>query len=206
MVKTYDHNYYSHRRYYMIYEYARVSTKGQAIDGNSLDDQRIKLSEAGATIISEDSFTGAKTDCPELDELKDSLKPGDTVIVTKLDRLAKSASKGAELVNIWLKDGITVHILNMGLINDTPTGKLIMQIMFAFVKFERDMIVERTQEGKALAKLSPDFKEGRSQKYDAEKIEYALKLLEKESCSKVSKITGISVSTLTRVKRKKKYE
>lgn len=190
----------------MIYGYARVSTKGQAIDGNSLDDQRIKLSEAGATIISEDSFTGAKTDCPELDELKDSLKQGDTVIVTKLDRLAKSASKGAELVNIWLKDGITVHILNMGLINDTPTGKLIMQIMFAFVKFERDMIVERTQEGKALAKLSPDFKEGRSQKYDAEKIEYALKLLEKESCSKVSKITGISVSTLTRVKRKKKYE
>ena len=190
----------------MIYGYARVSTKGQAIDGNSLDDQRIKLSEAGATIISEDSFTGAKTDCPELDELKDSLKPGDTVIVTKLDRLAKSASKGAELVNIWLKDGITVHILNMGLINDTPTGKLIMQIMFAFVKFERDMIVERTQEGKALAKLSPDFKEGHSQKYDAEKIEYALKLLEKESCSKVSKITGISVSTLTRVKRKKKYE
>lgn len=72
----------------MIYGYARVSTKGQAKDGNSLDDQRIK--------------------------------PGDTVTVTKLDRLARSASKGVELVNIWLKDGITVHILNMGLINNTP--------------------------------------------------------------------------------------
>lgn len=105
-----------------------------------------------------------------MDKLKDSLKPGDTVIVTKLDRLARSASKGAELVNIWLKDGITVHIINMGLINDTPTGKLIMQIVFAFAEFERDMIVERTQEGKALTKLSPDFKEGHSQKYDAEKI------------------------------------
>lgn len=102
----------------MIYGYARVSTKGQAKDGNSLDDQRIKLTDAGATTIYEDSFTGTKTDRPELDKLKDVLKPGDTVIVTKLDRLARSASKGADLVNLWLKDGITVHILNMGLIND----------------------------------------------------------------------------------------
>ena len=99
-----------------------------------------------------------------MDKLKDSLKPGDTVIVTKLDRLARSASKGAELVNIWLKDGITVHIINMGLINDTPYRQA------NHANCERDMIVERTQEGKALAKLSPDFKEGHSQKYDAEKI------------------------------------
>ena len=209
IVNTYEHKYngqLQYTRYYMIYGYARVSTKGQAKDGNSLDDQRIKLTNAGATTIYEDSFTGTKTDRPELDKLKDVLKSGDTVIVTKLDRLARSASKGADLVNLWLKDGITVHILNMGLINDTPTGKLIMQIMFAFAEFERDMIVERTQEGKALAKQSPDYKEGRPQKYDTEKMEYALKLLESESYKKVSKITGISVSTLTRAKRKKKCE
>lgn len=206
IVNTYEHKYNGQWRYYMIYGYARVSTKGQAKDGNSLDDQRIKLTDAGATTIYEDSFTGTKTDRPELDKLKDVLKPGDTVIVTKLDRLARSASKGADLVNLWLKDGITVHILNMGLINDTPTGRLIMQIMFAFAEFERDMIVERTQEGKALAKQSPDYKEGRPQKYDTEKMEYALKLLESESYKKVSKITGISVSTLTRAKRKKKCE
>ena len=206
IVNTYEHKYNGQWRYYMIYGYARVSTKGQAKDGNSLDDQRIKLTNAGATTIYEDSFTGTKTDRPELDKLKDVLKSGDTVIGTKLDRLARSASKGADLVNLWLKDGITVHILNMGLINDTPTGKLIMQIMFAFAEFERDMIVERTQEGKALAKQSPDYKEGRPQKYDTEKMEYALKLLESESYKKVSKITGISVSTLTRAKRKKKCE
>ena len=206
IVNTYEHKYNGQWRYYMIYGYARVSTKGQAKDGNSLDDQRIKLTNAGATTIYEDSFTGTKTDRPELDKLKDVLKSGDTVIVTKLDRLARSASKGADLVNLWLKDGITVHILNMGLINDTPTGKLIMQIMFAFAEFERDMIVERTQEGKALAKQSPDYKEGRPQKYDTEKMEYALKLLESESYKKVRKITGISVSTLTRAKRKKKCE
>lgn len=186
----------------MVYGYARVSTKGQAKDGNSLEDQRIKLKEAGATSIFEDSFTGTQTQRPELDKLKQTLKSGDTVIVTKLDRLARSASKGADLVSEWLKEGITIHILNMGVINDTPTGKLIMNIMFAFAEFERDMIVERTQEGKALAKQSPDYKEGRPKKYDIEKMDYALKLLENESYSKVSKITGISISTLTRAKRK----
>lgn len=187
----------------MIYGYARVSTKGQAKDGNSLEDQRIKLTEAGATAIYEDSFTGTKTERPELDKLKAVLQPGDTVIVTKLDRLARSAGKGAELVSGWLKAGITVHILNMGLVNDTPTGKLIMNIMFAFAEFERDMIVERTQEGKSIAKQSPNFKEGRPKKYDSEKIEYALMLLKTESYSKVSKITGISISTLTRARQKK---
>lgn len=186
----------------MIYGYARVSTKGQAKDGNSLEDQRMKLTEAGATVLYEDSFTGAKTDRPELDKLKAVLQPGDTVVVTKLDRLARSAAKGADLVSSWLKAGITVHILNMGIINDSPTGKLIMNIMFAFAEFERDMIIERTQEGKAIAKQSPDFKEGRPKKYDAEKMDYAMKLLKSESYSKVSKITGISVSTLTRAKRK----
>ena len=188
----------------MIYGYARVSTKGQAKDGNSLEDQKIKLMEAGAENIFCDSFTGTKTDRPELDKLKAVLQAGDTITVTKLDRLARSASKGAELVSDWLKSGVNVHILNMGMINDTPTGRLIMNIMFAFAEFERDMIVERTQEGKYIARQNPDFREGRPPKYDDEKISYALKLLETESYTKVSKITGISVSTLTRAKRKAK--
>ena len=56
--------------------------------------------------------------------------------------------------------GITVHVLNMDLIDAIPTGKLIRNIMLAFIAFERDMIVERTQEGKAIAKMNPDFSEG----------------------------------------------
>ena len=49
----------------------------------------------------------------------------------------------------------------MGLVEDTPTGRLILNVMLVFAEFERDMIVERTQEGKAIAKQKPDFKEGR---------------------------------------------
>ena len=83
------------------------------------------------------------------------------MVVTKLDRIARSAMQGIELVQKLLDRGITVHVLNMGLLDNTPTGKLIRNIMLAFAEFERDMIVERTQEGKAIAKLNPEFREGR---------------------------------------------
>ena len=66
----------------MIYGYARVSTVGQARDGNSLEDQKQKLVEAGAAEVYVDSFTGTKLDRPEFDKLKAKLKEGDTLVVT----------------------------------------------------------------------------------------------------------------------------
>ena len=58
-----------------------------------------------------------------------------------------------------------IYIVNMGVIENTPTGRLTFTIFSAFAEFERDMIVERTQEGKALVKQNPDFKEGRPKKF-----------------------------------------
>lgn len=136
----------------MIYGYARVSTKGQARDGNSLEGQTKSLAEAGAVKIYYDSFTGTKIDRPEFDKLKAKLLPGDTLIVTKLDRFARSASQGSQMIEALIAQGVTVHILNLGVMDNTPTGKLIRNIMFSFAEFERDMIVERTQEGKAIAR------------------------------------------------------
>lgn len=136
----------------MIYGYARVSTKGQARDGNSLEGQTNSLTEAGAVKIYYDSFTGTKIDRPEFDKLKAKLLPGDTLIVTKLDRFARSASQGSQMIEALIAQGVTVHILNLGVMDNTPTGKLIRNIMLSFAEFERDMIVERTQEGKAIAR------------------------------------------------------
>ena len=136
----------------MVYGYCRVSTQGQAKDGNSLEAQEKLLQENGAKEIYSDAFTGTKAHRPELDKLLDKLQPGDKIIITKLDRIARSASQGIELVQTLLDRGITVHVLNMGLLDNTPTGKLIRNIMLAFAEFERDMIIERTQEGKAIAK------------------------------------------------------
>ena len=133
----------------MVYGYARVSTRGQAKDGNSLEAQENALRSAGATKIYADAFTGTRTKRPELDKLMSVLQSGDTLIVTKLDRIARSATQGIELIEMLLDKGIVVHVLNMGLMDNTPTGKLIRNIMLAFIEFERDMIVERTSEGKA---------------------------------------------------------
>ena len=125
----------------MIYGYARVSTKGQAKDGNGLDVQRAALKAAGAEEIYEEAFTGPKKDRPELNRLLEDLQSGDTLVVTKLDWIARSASQGAELVQKLLAKNVTVRILNMGVIDGTPAGKLITTVMFAFAEFERDMIV-----------------------------------------------------------------
>ena len=179
----------------MIYGYARVSTKGQAKDGNSLEAQEKALRESGSNEIYVDAFTGTKTDRPEFDKLMDKIQKGDTLIVTKLDRFARSMTQGSELVSDLVEKGIKVYILNIGVMDNTPSSKLIRNVFFAFAEFERDMIVERTMEGKAIAKQNPDFREGRPKKYSRKQIEHALELLESNSYKQVEDMTGISKSS-----------
>jgi len=190
----------------MKYGYARVSTSTQAKDGNSLDGQVMALRAAGAQAVFKETYTGTKTERPELTKLLSSLHTGDTLIVTKLDRIARSASKGIDLVNTLLHQGVVVHILNMGILDDSPTGKLISAIFLAFAEFERDMIVERTTEGKALARqraksMGKLFLEGRPKKYSRAQIDHAISLLSDNSYTQVAQMTGISKSTLIRYKK-----
>ena len=187
----------------MIYGYARVTTKRQAKDGNSLEAQEKALRESGANEIYVDAFTGTKTDRPEFDKLMNKIQKGDTLIVTKLDRFARSMSQGSELVSDLIERGIKVYILNIGVMDNTPSSKLIRNVFFAFAEFERDMIVERTMEGKAIAKQNPDFREGRPKKYSRKQIEHALELLDSNSYKQVEDLTGISKSTLIRAKKKR---
>ena len=168
----------------MIYGYARVSTKGQARDGNSIEGQTKALKEAGAEKIFCDSFTGTKIDRPEFDKLKSLLLPGDKLIVTKLDRFARSASQGSELIETLISAGITVHILNLGVMDNTPTGKLIRTIMLGFAEFERDMIVQRTQEGKEIARTKGVRVDGRPKKEIS--IEESRRLLKLQRDRKIS--------------------
>lgn len=145
----------------MKYGYARVSTAGQAADGNSLTDQQRKLWEAGCTHVVCEAYTGTKMERPVFTDLLEQLTEGDTLVVTKLDRLARTAVQGVQTVETLMKRGINVHILNMGLVENTPVGRLMLTMLFAFAEFERDVIVERTQEGKAIAKKKAGFREGR---------------------------------------------
>lgn len=192
----------------MIYGYSRVSTKGQAHDGNSLESQKELLKQNGATKIFEDSFTGTKTDRPQFSKLLEQLKDGDTLIVTKLDRFARSMNQGSQLVNELIEKGIKVNILNIGMMDNTSASKLIRNIFFSFAEFERDMIVERTQEGKAMAKTKEGFKEGRPKSYTNKQLDHALSMISinggDKSYNEVVDITGISKSTLIRENNKRK--
>ena len=188
----------------MIYGYARVSTAGQAASGNSLADQQKQLTKAGCQEIIVEQYTGSTTHRPAFSQLLEKLQPDDTLVVTKLDRIARNAGEGINLINDLMKKGIKVHILNIGLLDNTPTGKLIANIMLAFAQFERDMIIERTQAGKAIAKQKADFVDGRP-RIPASQTDHALELLEEGlSYKQVARKTGISISTLARRVREKR--
>lgn len=184
-----------------VYGYARVSTTTQ-----ELEVQIQALEKNGASVIYQEKFTGTKTDRPKLNKLLSVLQEGDTLMVTKLDRIARSATQGSELVKELIAKGIKVHILNMGLLDNTPASKLIRNIFFAFAEFERDMIVERTQEGKAIARQNPDYREGRKPSYTKKQLEHAIEMLETHSYTQVVEKTGISKSTLIRAVKKKRAE
>lgn len=150
-----------------------------------------------------DSFTGTKMTRPEFDKLLKELKAGDTLVVAKLDRFATtSVSQASDLITKLIDDGVRVDVCNLGVLDNSSMSTLMRNILLSFAQFERDMIVERTQEGKAIARQNPDFKEGRPKKYSRTQINHALDLLEKYSYKQVEDMTGISKSTLIRAKRK----
>ena len=189
----------------MKYAYARVSTRKQSRDGNGLDEQIAKLKTVGYDELVVEEFTGSTTKRPFFDKLIQNLKQGDTLIVTKLDRFARSTAIGSALINDLLQRGISVHILNMGLIDNTPTGRLITNILLAFAEYERDMIIERTQAGKEIARSKYGFRDGRPP-IDQKKKDFAADLIinQHKTYKEVAELTGLSKSTLTRAVREAK--
>ncbi|KAI4451124.1 Serine recombinase PinR [Eubacterium plexicaudatum ASF492] len=187
----------------MKYGYARVSTRGQ-LEGNSIEEQinAIHSLYEDAEIIVE-SYSGAK-ERPLFNRMLEQVQKDDYVIVTKLDRFCRSVKEGLEYIDHLMDKGVKIHILNMGLIESTPMGRLIVTNLLAFAEFERAMIIERTQGGKAIAKQRPDFKEGRPPKYNSKKLNHAMELLQSHSYRQVEELTGISKSTLIREKRKRR--
>ena len=149
----------------MIYGYGRVSSTTRYAggeDGNSLEAQEKKLKEAGCEEIVLEAYTGTKMERPKFTRLLNKLEQGDTLIVCKLDRFARTAAEGSLLVRDLVNRGIKVNILNMGIADNTPMGKLMVTVLLAFAEYERDMIIERLNDGKAEAKAkNPHYREGR---------------------------------------------
>lgn len=184
-----------------VYGYARVSGTSQ-----DLTAQVAQLEGAGVSEVYREKYTGTTADRVAFKEVLGVLEAGDTLVVTKLDRFARTASDGITIIRGLMERGVRVNILNMGVVEDTTTGRLMLTILAGFAEFERDMIVERLAEGKAIAKAEQgeDYQEGRPRKFSKDHIDNAMKLLEDNSYTKVAEQTGISKATLTRYKRKQR--
>ena len=185
----------------MIYGYTRVSTRKQ-LEGNSLIAQKNEiLGKYSSAVIIEEQYTGTKLNRPLFNKLLKKLKSNDILVVSKLDRFARNTVEGIKVVEQLFKKKIAIHILNIGLLEDTPMGRFFLTTMLAVAELERNMIIERTQAGKELARLRSDYKEGRPKKYTNDDLINAISLLEYHSYREVVNITGISKSTLVRARK-----
>lgn len=181
------------------YGYARVSTQGQ-----DLKAQVKTLKAEGCEVIYSEKFTGTTKDRPEFKAVLGVVQSGDTLVVTKLDRFARSAEDAIHVIKQLHTQGVRVHILNMGMVDNTATGKLLLTVLAGFAEFERDMIVERLNEGKAIAKQREGYREGRKPKYTKAQLDHAMKLKETHSFTQVVALTNIPIATLKRESAKRK--
>ncbi|EOU1672736.1 recombinase family protein [Clostridium perfringens] len=193
-----------------IIGYCRVSTKMQ-VNGNGLASQRIAiLNRYDNAEIFEESYTGTKTDRPILNKVLEQLQEGDILVVAKLDRLARNTVEGIQIVEDLFKKGVAVHVLNIGLLENTTMGKFFLTTMLAVAEMERNTIIERTQAGKEIAKSKKGFKEGRPKAYTKEQLDNALSMLTinggNYSYKEVERLLGISKSTLIRENNKRKVK
>lgn len=174
--------------------YARVSTVGQ-----SLEAQISQLKEYGCEKIFQEKQSGAKSDRDTLREALEYLREGDKLIVTKIDRLARSVKDLHNIANDLNEKGIALVFLKEQIDFSTPAGKLMFTMLGAIGEFERDLINERTAEGRERAKAQGKHMGRPSQ--DVKAIEKALKYYDSKedngmSVNDIAKLTGVPRSTI----------
>src|SRR5699024_7049370 len=151
----------------MKYGYSRISTIEQ-----DLRSQMKMLEAENCDYIYTEKYTGTKMDRKEFNKLLGVLAEGDTLEVTKLDRFARSVRGGIEILKEHFNVGVRVDVLNIGVIENTTTSRLIFNIMMSFAEFDRHINAERPEEGKTLASQYPEFREGRPKKYSSKPINH----------------------------------
>ncbi|PQA71812.1 recombinase family protein [Brucella oryzae] len=138
-----------------IVGYARTSTTDQKA---GLEAQLRDLSAAGASRIFQEELSSVATKRPELERALDYVREGDTLIVTKLDRLARSVADLVAITKTLCTKGVALRILSMNLDTATPTGKLMLNLLGSIAEFERELMLERQREGIAKAKAEGKYK------------------------------------------------
>ncbi len=177
----------------MLIGYARVSTNEQ-----SLDLQIDALAKAGCYQVGTDQISGAAETKPGLEYAFSYLRPGDTLVVWKLDRLGRSVRGLIDFVARLQGQQIEFRSLTDGIDTSTTSGKFFFHVMAAMAEMERDLIRERTQAGLAAARARGRVG-GRRRAMDASKIDNARKLLQAGvSSTEVARNLGVGRATLYR--------
>lgn len=175
----------------MQYGYARVSTFDQ-----NLELQLEALRSSGCDRIFEDKISGAKSKRPGLDKLIKVLRPGDTVVVWKLDRMGRSLIHLVELLNFFLSNSIEFISVTEGIKISTSIGRFAYTMLSAAAELERENIIERTRAGLAVARANGRIG-GRRSKLTPEQWEQAGRLLAQGVPRKqVALIYDVALSTL----------
>ena len=179
----------------LLLGYARVST-----DDQDLTRQRTELQAAGCTKLFAEKITGTRRERPELARLLDHLRPDDVVIVTRLDRLARSTR---DLLDIAER----IHVAGAGLRSlaepwadtTTPAGRMVLTVFAGIAEFERSLIIERTRHGREAAKAR-GVKFGPRPTLTPAQIDHAHELINKEgrTVAAVAALFGVHRSTLYR--------
>jgi DNA invertase Pin-like site-specific DNA recombinase len=177
----------------MIIGYARVSTEQQ-----NLDRQIDALHEYGVDELFTEKMTGTKQNRPELDKVRLKARAGDTVVVESLSRLGRSTKDLLSLVDEFDKAGIQLVSLKEKIDTKTPTGTLLLTVLSAMCQFERDLTVQRTNEGLQAARARG--RKGGRPRADSKAVDKAVKLYRAQthSIKEITTISGISQATLYR--------
>ena len=176
--------------------YARVSTLAQ---GASLEGQRKALGEIGCVKVFEEHVSSV--DLPAREKLAEALRylrEGDTLVVTKLDRLARSTSHLHDLLRKLEANGVSLKVLDMGVDTSTLTGKLIFNLVGSIAQFEREIMLERQREGIAKARAAGKYK-GRKPTARAKAGQVRQMKMEGTGASRIAQKLGISRASVYRI-------
>src|SRR6516164_2877602 len=179
-----------------VYEYARVSTNGQ-----DLSAQDAELYGAGCAKVFKEKVSGAKTDRPELAKLIRRLEPDDVLMVTRLDRLARSTRDLLNVLDELAKRGAGFRSLkDTWADTTTPHGKLMVTVLGGLAEFERELIRARTGEGRARAKAR-GVRFGRPPKLTAHQRQEAMRLAQGETLADIARTFAVDPATISRLQR-----
>lgn len=175
--------------------YARVSTKGQS---ESLETQRGALEAAGCVRVFEDVLSGAKASRPGLRAALDYMRDDDVLVVTRLDRLGRTALDTLRTIEKLAQQDVAVIVLKPELDTRTKEGRLLVTFMSGLAEFERDLLIERTKEGVAHARAEGRVA-GPKPKLTAEQVRMARVSIDAgQSVAAVARSLGVSRPTLYR--------